>query len=75
VPAVARAPAVLAHADLLALDVADHLRRDLDLRLEVGIAVAAGEQHVRMERLAFVGRDPVHEQLLALADAVLLATQ
>ena len=42
---------------------------------EVRLAVAADEEHVRMERLALVGRDPVHEQPLALADAVLLATQ
>ena len=72
-PPVARAPAVLADPDLLALHVPEHLGRDLELGREVGLPVAAGEQNVRMERLALVGLDPVHEELLALLDAVLLA--
>src|SRR5512133_1826765 len=66
-PPVAGALAVLADADLFALHVAEDLRRDLDLRLEVGLPVAAGEENVRVERLALVGLDPVHEQPLALA--------
>jgi hypothetical protein len=41
--------------------------------LEVRLPVASDEQEVRVERLALVGLDPVHEQLLALVDAVLLA--
>src|SRR5512133_93514 len=65
---VARAPAVLADADLLALHVAQHLGRDLDLRLEVGLSVAASEQNVGVKGLALVGLDPVHKQLLALMD-------
>ena len=71
---VARAPAVLADPDLLALHVAEHLGRHLEPRLQVRLALAADEQEVRVERLALVGLDPVDEQLLALLDAVLLAT-
>jgi hypothetical protein len=35
----------------------------------------AAEQDVRLERLALVGLDAVHDEGLALADAVLLAAQ
>ena len=39
----------------------------------LGLAVPALEDDVRFERLVFVDVEPVHEQLLALADDVLLA--
>src|SRR3954451_4654233 len=73
--AVAGALLVLADPDLLAELVADDARRDGDRRREVGLAVAADEQHLRAERLALVGLEPVHQQPLALLDAVLLATE
>ena len=42
---------------------------------ELRLAVAALEDDVRLERLVLVHVEPVHEQLLALADDVLLATE
>src|SRR4029079_17613091 len=62
---VAGAPLVLADADLRAALVRDHLRGD----------GAVAEQYVRAERLALCGLEPVHEQRLALADAILLSTE
>ena len=52
---------------------ADDARRDGDRGREVGLAVAADEQHLRVEGLALVGLEAVHQQPLALLDAVLLA--
>src|SRR6185437_3105246 len=73
--AVTGALLVLADPDLLAELVAHDARRDCDRGREVGLAVAADEQHLRSERLALVGLEPVHQQPLALMDAVLLATE
>ena len=66
--------AVLADPDLLALHVRDHAGRDGDVRR----ARCASRRHRRREerraeRLALTVRQPVHEQLLALADAILLS--
>ena len=73
---VAGPPAVLADQDLVAELVADDLGRHLDaLRRELGLAVAADEQHLRVEGLALVDGEPVHEEPLALLDAVLLAAE
>ena len=73
--AVAGAAAVLADADLLPEHVADDAdRHGAVLRREVGLAVAAEEQDARFEGLALVQAETLHEQLLALADAVLLAS-
>jgi hypothetical protein len=74
-PAIARLGAPLADADLLPAHVADDLRGHLHARRKVGVTVAAGEQDVRLERLALVGCEPVDQQSLALADAVLLAAE
>ena len=63
---------VLADPDLLAEDVADNARRHLRPRRERPGAVAADEQHARLEGLALVRADAVDEQPLALADDVLL---
>src|SRR5262249_22896544 len=73
VPAIARAAAVLADPHLLAELVADDARRDGRRRRELGLAVAAGEKHLRVEGLALLGLQAVDEQPLALLDAVLLA--
>src|SRR5205823_9917173 len=72
---VARALLVLADPDLVAESGADDLRRHLDARRQVRLPVTAREEDVRMERLPFGGRQPVDEQPVALADAVLLATE
>src|SRR5207302_9791114 len=55
-PAVALLGLVLPDPDLRAERRADHLRRHLDARREVRLAVAAREEDVRMKRLALVGR-------------------
>src|SRR5919197_1288474 len=74
VPPVARLWPVLADPDLVAAHVADDPRRhEAGLRAQVGLVVAANEQDVRSERLAFGGAEPVDEQPLSLVDAVLLA--
>ena len=57
--------AVLADADLRAALVRQHLRRD----------GGVSEQHLGRERPALVGLDAVHDEVLALADTVLLATE
>jgi hypothetical protein len=76
VPAVALLRLVLADPDLLAERRGNHLRRHLDARREVRLGVAAArEEDVGMEGLAFVRRQTVNEQPVALADAVLLASQ
>src|SRR5207244_3103368 len=75
VPAVALLGFVLADPDLRSEGRADHLRRDLDPRREVRLAVAAREEDIRMKRLSLVGRKPVDEQPVALADAVLLPAE
>ena len=73
---VARPPAVLADDDLLAELVADDLGRDLDaLRGQLGLAVAPDEEHLRVEGLALFHGKPVHDELLALLDAVLLPAE
>ena len=52
----------------------DDLRRHLRvLRRDPDVALAADEQHRRMEGLAVGEREVVDEQPLALLDAVLLA--
>jgi len=71
--AVARLRAALADADLVAADMTDDLGRHLHTGREIAVAVAAGEEHVGLERLAFVRCEPVDEQPLPLADAILLA--
>jgi hypothetical protein len=74
-PAVAGALPVLADDDLLAEHVLGHGRLDLDLHVGSelrAVLVAAHEEHVRRERGALFLGNPVHEQPLALADAVLL---
>src|SRR5918995_420172 len=76
VAAIPRAAAVLSDPNLLALDVRQDLRRDrLALRRELGFSVAALEDDIGLERLLLVHVEAVHEQLLALADDVLLATE
>ena len=62
---VARAPAVFADQDLGAALVRKHGRRDLVLT----------EQHDGLEALALVGRQAVHDESLAVADAVLLVPE
>src|SRR6266545_8382591 len=74
VPPIALLGAVFPDPDLVAEDVLDDARGDLDLRLQVRLAVPAQEEERGMERLALVGLDAVDEQPFALADAVLLAT-
>jgi putative hydrolase of the HAD superfamily len=67
---------VLANGDLVTEDVADNLGAHLHtLRRELGVAVAADEEHLRVESRVLVHGKPVHEKLLALLDAVLLATK
>ena len=73
--AVAGLRLVLADPDLLAELRADDLRRHLDLGSELERAVAADHEHFGVEGLAFLGRHAVHEQPLALLDAVLLPAQ
>src|SRR5206468_12139081 len=72
VPLVPGPPLVLADANLLAElvahDAGGHGRR----RREIGAAVAADEQDARIERLALVRLESVHEEALPLLDAVLL---
>src|SRR5581483_5325460 len=65
VPLVAGAPPVLADADLRPALVRDHRRRDLPL----------AEQHVGLERRAFLAADAVDDERLAVADAVLLVAE
>src|SRR5919204_66041 len=75
-PGVAAVPslrAVLADPDLLAERVSDDARRHLRLRRKRPPAVAADEEHTRLERLALLGTHAVDEQPLALADDILLA--
>src|SRR5262249_20548548 len=69
--AALRAP--LADPHLVAADVADDLGRHLNARREVPVAVAAGEEDVRMERLPLVRAEAGDPQPLALPDRVLLA--
>ena len=45
------------------------------LRGQVGLAVAAEHQHIRVEGLALRGREAVDKQALAFADAVLLPAE
>ena len=71
--AIAGALLVLADPELLAERVTDDARGHRRGRREVGVAVAAHEEHARLEGRTFVGLEPVHQQPLALADAVLLA--
>src|SRR5581483_5516260 len=67
---------VLADPDLLALRTAHDFRGHLrPLRRELGFAVAADEEHRRVERLAVCVRELVHEQPLPFLDAVLLAAE
>src|SRR3954453_3358432 len=74
--AVAGLRPVLADPDLFAQRGADHLRGHLGAaRGELELPVAAEHQHLRMEGLALLRRQAVHEQALALANAVLLAAQ
>src|SRR6478609_5301866 len=73
---VAGALLVLADANLRAALLTDDLDRDGHvLRGERRCAVTADEQHVRRERLAVLGCEPVDEQALTFADAILLATE
>src|SRR5579885_324584 len=65
VPLVAGAPLVLADPDLRAALVRDHGRGDR----------AVAEQDVRFERRPLGGADAVHDEGLALANAVLLPTE
>src|SRR6266545_2557625 len=74
VPPIALLRAVFPDPDFVAEDVLDDARGDLDLRLQVRLAVPAQEEERGMERLALVRLDAVDEQPFALADAVLLAT-
>src|SRR5207247_1472443 len=53
-------------------DLGGHLHA---LRRQLGVAVAADEEHLRVEGRVLVHGEPVHEELLALLDAVLLATE
>src|SRR5581483_6698478 len=71
---VAGAPAVLADADLVAEHVADDAGSHRRRRLEIGLAVAGDEEHAGIERLPFVELEVLDQQPLALADAVLLAS-
>src|SRR5215216_2276420 len=64
---VAGAAAVLADPDLRPALVRDDRRRDGD--------AAVAEQHVRRERLPLVDADAVDDERLAVAHAVLLATE
>src|SRR5919108_2547499 len=76
VPAVARPAPVLADRDLLAENVTDDARgHGRGLRRDVRFAVAAEKQHFRPNGLALVLGKTVHEQTLALPDAVLLAAE
>src|SRR5439155_17506887 len=67
--------AVLADPHLRAALVGDDLRRDGGLRLELAALLPAEEEDVRMEGLALLLPEVVHEQLLALTDDVLLTTE
>src|SRR5207237_288954 len=73
VPLVARALPVLADLHLLAEHVVDDARRHRRRGREVGLAVAADKQDARLEGLPGLRLDAVHEEPLALLDAVLLA--
>src|SRR5207248_3216941 len=53
--------------------VIDHAGGHRRRRRELGVPVAPDQQDARVEGLAGVRLDPVHEQPLALLDAVLLA--
>ena len=65
---------VLADPDLVPEDMPDDASRDGHaLRREIGLAVSPDEEHAGMERLSLGRPDPVHENPLALLDAVLLA--
>src|SRR6186997_1598986 len=73
---VARPLLVLADPDLLAEDMLDDRRGHLHaLRCELGLPVAAYEQHFRVEGLLLVHANAVHEKPLALLDAVLLSAE
>src|SRR5262249_28500848 len=75
-PAIARLRLVLADPHLLAQrgahDLPGHRR---PFRRELELPATAEEQHLRMEGLALLGRHAVHEQALALLDAVLLPAE
>ena len=74
VAAVAGALLVLADADLRAFDGTQDLRTHLHVPgIEHGIAVAAHEQDGRRDRRAVLLGESVHQQTLALTDAVLLS--
>ena len=62
----------LADPDLLAEDVPHHPRRHLRPGGECPVALAAQKEDVGVKGLPFVGFQPVDEQLLAFAHAVLL---
>jgi hypothetical protein len=55
--------------------VSDDLRAHRCLRRELAVAVAADEEDVRLERLALLAVEPVHEYRLALVDDVLLPAE
>ena len=76
-PAIAPLGLELEHAQLLAAQVLDDLRVDLDLGQAVGVeddVVGAEEDRLQRHRGAGVVGQPLDEQGLALLDAVLLAT-
>src|SRR5439155_20683867 len=73
---IAGALLVLADPDLVAEDVADDPGRHLNVLWgKLRLPVAAEEQDLGMEALLLVEGEPVHEKLLALLDAVLLAAE
>jgi hypothetical protein len=74
-PAVAGPLLVLADDELRAEHVLGHPGGDLragELVAEARLTVPADQQHLGLEGLAFLHRQPIDEQPLALADAVLL---
>jgi hypothetical protein len=55
----------------VAEDLGGHLRP----RRQRRVAVPAQEEHIRVKGLALLRRESVHQQALARANAVLLATE
>ena len=72
---VARLRLVLADPHLRPAHVTDDLRAHRRARRQLAVALAADEEDVRLERLALLAVEPVHEQRLALVDDVLLSAE
>ena len=72
---IARLRPALADSDLVPQNVPDDPGRHLGRWRQGGLSVASQKENIRLEGLAFFGPEPVDNQPLPLANAILLAAQ